>query len=209
MAVSLLGVAAMNLVRCSKCLHPIPDSMLSGHNTFACPRCDAALEVLIFPAINRQAQTGAVAERAVVEGETTCFFHSEKKATVVCNGCGRFLCALCDVALDNEHLCPKCIEAGRTKKTLTTFETYRTSYPSLALTLQVVPLVLALVMWPLTIITAPAGIFLIIYGWRKPISITGRRKIVITILALLLAIGQCLAWVAGIFGLYTAFTTRG
>ena len=195
----------MNIVRCSKCLNPIPDPLLSGQNAFPCPRCSAALEVLVYPAIHRQVQAGSVAERALVEGETTCFFHTEKKATVVCSGCGRFLCALCDVAIDRDHLCPKCIEAGRTKKTLTTFETYRTSYPSLALTVALLPLVI----WPFTIVTAPAAIFLIIYGWRKPISITGRRKIVMTIVALLLALAQCLGWLAGIFGIYSAFTTRG
>lgn len=194
----------MNVVRCSKCSIALPDTLLSGQNAFSCPGCRAALEVQIFPAIHRQFQAGAVAERAVLEGETTCFFHTEKKATVVCNGCGRFLCALCDVELDNTHLCPKCIEAGRTRKTLTTFETYRTSYPSLALSLSTLPLL----MWPITCITAPATIFLIIYGWRKPRSITGRRKTVTMIVAFIIALLQCIGWLALIFGAYTAITTR-
>lgn len=180
----------MNVVRCSKCQTPLPSEMLGAQVAIRCPRCRAALEVLVFPAVHREIGRGNVGEAALGEGETTCFFHPEKKAAVVCNGCGRFLCALCDVPVAGDHLCPKCVESGRTKKTLTTFENYRTSYPSLALTLAFLPLLL----YPTTLVTAPATLFLVIFGWKKPGSVTGRRRRPTMIVAFLAALAQCLVW---------------
>ena len=192
----------MNSVRCPHCNYTLPPEMLNAGVLWPCPRCRESLEVLVFPAIHRQIGRGAVAEAALVEGETTCFFHPEKKAAVVCNGCGRFLCALCDVPVAGEHLCPKCVETGRMKNTLTTFENYRRSYPSLALTVAFLPLIV----WPVTLVTAPAAIFLVIYGWRKPPSVTGRKRRWVSILALLVGLAQCLGWALGIFGLYHTLT---
>jgi uncharacterized paraquat-inducible protein A len=192
----------MNEVRCSKCQHPQPLELLATGEPFSCPRCRAELRVSVFPAIHRQIGPGTAAEKAVLDGETTCFFHADKKAAVVCDGCGRFLCSLCDVPLAGQHLCPKCVEAGREKKTLTTLETYRTSYPSLALTFAFLPLLI----WPFTFLTAPLTIFLVIYGWRKPPSLTGRKRRFASIIALLFALGQCAGWVALIVGIYVNAT---
>ena len=190
----------MNAVRCTKCSQPLPPDLLGG--ACACPFCRAALELLVFPAIHRHIGPGAAAESALLDGETTCFFHAEKKAAVVCHGCGRFLCALCDVPVGGQHLCPRCVEAGQTKKTLTAFENYRTSYPSLALTCAFLPLLL----WPVTLLTAPATIFLVLFGWRKPPSVTGRRRRGAMIVALLVALVQCAGWAALFFGLYKGIT---
>ncbi len=182
----------MNAVRCPKCYQPLPPDLLATGGVCACPFCRAALELLVFPAIHRQIGPGTAAEVALLDGESTCFFHPEKKASVLCGGCGRFLCALCDVPVGGQHLCPRCVETGQTKKTLTTFEKYRTSYPSLALTLAFAPLLI----WPFTLITAPATIFFVLFGWRKPPSVTGRKRRGALLLALLMALVQCAGWVA-------------
>ena len=191
----------MNSVRCPKCLQPLPLDLLSAGGASACPSCRTGLEVLVFPAIHRQIGRGTAGETALIADETTCFFHSEKKAAAVCDTCGRFLCTLCDVPVGGVHLCPKCVEAGRTKNTLTTFESYRTSYPSLALTFAFLPMVIC---WPVTLVTAPATVFLVVVGWRKPPSVTGRRRRGALIAALLMAFMQCAGWVAVFFGVFTA-----
>jgi hypothetical protein len=193
----------MNAVRCSKCVKPLPLEVLSAGGPVVCPTCRALLEVFVFPAIHRRIGPGLAAELSLVEGETTCFFHADKKAVVVCNGCGRFLCALCDVPIGGEHLCPKCVEAGRTKKTLTTFENYRTSYPSLALTFAFLPLLI----WPITVITAPLAVFLVLFGWRKPPSVTGQRRRAVMIIALIFALMQCAGWAAAFVGIYKSMTS--
>ena len=192
-------MATMNAVRCPKCAQPLPLELLSAGGASDCPSCRAGLEVFVFAAVHRHIGRGAAGETALIDGETTCFFHAGKKAAVVCGGCGRFLCALCDVPVGGQHLCPKCVEAGRTKNTLTTFENYRTSYPSLALTFAFLPLLI----WPLTFVTAPAAVFLVLVGWRKPPSVTGRRRRGALIAALLMALAQCAGWAALFFGLFT------
>jgi hypothetical protein len=97
------------------------------------------------------------------------------------------------------------VETGRTKNTLTTFESFRRSYPTIALSLALFPMVFFF-FWPVSLFTAPATIFFVIYGWRKPPSVTGRKRRWMSILALVLAIAQCLGWVAGAFGLYHLIT---
>jgi hypothetical protein len=185
----------MNNVLCPKCRMAQPLDLLASGVPFSCPSCRASLQVSVFPAIHRDIGPGAHAERAILDGEATCFFHAEKKAAAVCDECGRFLCALCDVAIGARHLCPKCIEAGRQKQTLTTFESYRVSYPSLAFLTAFVPFVLYPLTF-LTFITAPCAIFLVIYGWRKPPSLTGRRRRATMIFALFFALAQCAGWIA-------------
>lgn len=190
----------MNAVRCTKCYSALPPDLLAVAGACACPFCRAALELLVFPAIHRRIGPGATAELAVLDGESTCFFHAQKKAAVVCGGCGRFLCALCDVPIGGRHLCPKCVETGQAKRTLTTFEKYRTSYPSLALSCALFPILI----WPVTLLTAPATVFLVLFTWRKPPSITGRRRRGAMLLALFLALAQCLGWAALFFGMFAA-----
>src|SRR5438874_13754528 len=89
-----------------------------------------------------------------MEGEAGCFYHPQKRAIIPCAACGRFLCALCDVELNDEHLCPVCLETGRKKGKLTQLETKRTLYDSSALILSVLPIIC---LWPLSIVTAPAA----------------------------------------------------
>lgn len=124
----------------------------------------------VFPALLRPIAAGRTAEPIVLEGEAGCFYHPEKKAEVPCAECGRFLCALCDVELNDRHLCPSCLEAGARKGRLIELEQRRVRYDTSALALAVVP-VLA---WPFTFATAPAAIALACYGARKPRSLVSR-----------------------------------
>jgi hypothetical protein len=192
----------MKPVACPRCQTPQPFEFLASGVPFNCPRCGADLRVSVFPAIHRDIGPGAAAEKAVLDSEATCFFHADKKAAAVCDNCGRFLCALCDVPLAGRHLCPKCVEAGREKKTLTTLETYRTSYPSLALSFALFPLLV----WPFTLLTAPLTIFLVLYGWRKPPSLTGRKRRFAMLFALVFALAQCAGWIAVVVTIYRGFT---
>lgn len=180
----------MKPVLCSKCYGPLPlDPLASGE--IVCPGCRAELRVALFPAIHRDIAVGPAAEQSILDGESTCFFHADKKAAAVCDDCGRFLCALCDVAIGGRHLCPRCIETGRARKTLTTFETYRTSYPSLALTIALLPLLA----WPVTLLTGPLTVFFVCYGWSKPPSLTGQKRRFALLIALLVGLAQCLGWI--------------
>src|SRR5438046_1925263 len=95
-------------ISCTKCNTPVPENFFNQGAALACPACDARLQVEIFPAFLRPLAEGQHGETILVEGEASCFYHPRKRAVIPCSACGRFLCALCDVELNNEHLCPVC-----------------------------------------------------------------------------------------------------
>lgn len=74
-----------------------------------CPYCEKRLQIRIWPAV-RQSANAAVA----MPEKATCFFHPDKAFQACCQRCGRFVCALCDLQLGEEHICPTCFERGRT-----------------------------------------------------------------------------------------------
>jgi hypothetical protein len=152
---------------CTKCRSPLPPRALQEADHAQCPSCWTDLEAHVFPALFRTIQPGLAGETVMVEGESGCFYHPAKKAVVPCDGCGRFLCALCDVEFNGQHLCAPCLEAGRKKGRHHQLENQRTRYDLLALVLTGLPL-LTLIGWPLIIMTAPAGIFVACRFWNAP-----------------------------------------
>lgn len=113
-----------------------------------------------------------MAEPVVTAEEASCFYHPEQRAAESCGRCGRFLCALCDLEIGSEHLCPTCFEGGRKSGKLSQVQNRRTLYDSLALSLAILPMIV----WPLTIITAPLVLFISVYYWKKPLSIIPRTR---------------------------------
>jgi hypothetical protein len=168
---------------CPQCRAPWPADPATLAGLEYCPQCDRRVRVEIFPAFTRPVATGSAGESIVVEGEAACFYHPQKRAAVPCGACGRFLCGLCDLELNGQHLCPACLEAGRQKGRLKGLDTRRTLYDSAALTLALVgPL---LCFWG-AFLTAPAAIIMALYGWNKPSSLIPRTRIR-SVLALILA----------------------
>lgn len=143
----------------------------------------------VFPARFRKSGPGATAESRVVGNEAACFFHSGKKAARVCDNCGRFLCELCEVAFNDRRLCPVCLEAGKKKGKIKNLENHRILFDSMALYLAVAPILL---IW-VTVLTAPAAIFLAIRYWKAPGSVIPRTQLR-RILALLIAAIQVGTW---------------
>jgi hypothetical protein len=91
-------------VICPHCSADIPaDSAWQS-----CPYCQKQLEVRIWPVV-RQNNNAATA----LSDQATCFFHPDKAFQACCQRCGRFVCALCDLQLGAEHVCPTCFERGR------------------------------------------------------------------------------------------------
>lgn len=168
-----------------------------------CPVCASPLRVRVFPALTRPRAEGVTGERITDAGQAACFYHPHKVAHVPCDGCGRFICALCDVELHGKHLCPSCVESGRRKGTLTTLESRRFLWDNVALTLAVVP-VATLFLWWASIITAPAAILLAIIGWRKPGSLAPRTKV-----RFVIAIAFSLVVLAGWGVLFFFLATKG
>jgi hypothetical protein len=162
------------------------------------------LQIEIFPALFKSFTAGARPETAMVEGESTCFYHPNKKAIRPCEACGRFLCALCDCELHDRHYCPACLEIGRKKGKIKSLENQRTLYDSIALSLAVFPLLI----FYFTIITAPMALYISIRYWNAPRSIIHRTRIRY-VLAIALATLQIVGWAVGGYFLVSAITRNG
>jgi hypothetical protein len=91
-------------VTCPHCSADIPAD--SGWQS--CPYCQKPLQVRVWPVV-RQNSSVAIA----LSDQATCFFHPDKAFQACCQRCGRFVCALCDLQLGAEHVCPTCFERGR------------------------------------------------------------------------------------------------
>jgi hypothetical protein len=88
---------------CPKCKIPLRANVINRGEPASCPGCASALQVEVFPALFRAIQTGRSGEAVVVETESSCFYHPQKKAVIHCEGCGRFLCGL-RLQLHGKHL---------------------------------------------------------------------------------------------------------
>jgi hypothetical protein len=95
--------------------------------TLGCPSCQGTItplatedgsQVCIFCGKKLQIRYWAVATQSanaapVLTDQSTCFFHPDKAFQACCQRCGRFLCALCDLQLGAQHVCPTCFDRGR------------------------------------------------------------------------------------------------
>lgn len=177
-------------LRCDECGTRFPARLRDASVDMICPRCQTAVWIEVFPALLRETATGRPGEALLIEDESSCFYHPGKKAVVPCDACGRFLCALCDVEFDGRRLCPACIEAGAKKGKLEGLQKEATYYDEIALAVAVIPLLL---FW-ITIITAPAALYIAIRYWNAPMGAAPRSKWRF-VLAMWLAGLQVLGWV--------------
>ena len=164
--------------------------MVNTHSLKSCPSCEGLLRADVFPALFRPISKGRAGQALQMDKEAGCFYHPRKKAVVPCAVCGRFVCALCDVALNGRHLCPGCFEKGRTRGKIKHLENHRTCYDSIALIVAVTSI---FVYW-ISIFTAPLVIYLVVRHWKTPSSIIRRTKIRF-VLALILAGLQITGWI--------------
>jgi len=178
------------VVSCTKCISPLSKEMINADSLTACPSCSSLLRADVFPAVHRSLPMGRSGEKLQMSNEAGCFYHPVKKAVAPCSVCGRFVCALCDVALNDRHLCPACFEKGKSKRKIKSLENHRTCYDSIALMVATVPLLFYFI----TLFTAPLTIYLTVRHWKTPSGIIPRTRIRF-ILAFLIAGFQIAGWI--------------
>ena len=178
------------MLHCTHCNASLSKEAANAESLVSCAACSSLLRVDVFPAINRSLPVGQAGAALQVDKEAGCFYHPRKKAVVPCGTCGRFLCALCDVSLNGQHLCPACLEKGKTQRKIKNLENHRTCYDSVALLVATVSI---LIYW-FTIFTAPIVIYLTVRHWKSPSSIIPRTKVRF-ILAFIIAAVQIAGWV--------------
>jgi hypothetical protein len=149
---------------------PLPKWELVNGGEAYCTSCGSRNGVRLFPA----ALANAAAARAelALEGEAACFDHPGKRAVSACQRCGRFVCQLCSVEFGSGAWCPSCVADSNGKARRGDTDISRILYDTWALA---IPFALLLI-WPLTLLSAPAVTALAIMKWRKPLSLVRRNR---------------------------------
>jgi len=178
---------------CPKCRRTVPEVYWQGVDVVRCPACEVEFEQLRFPALAAAVRVDQAA--GLNAGEANCYFHAENRAEVACDSCGRYICAVCRVPLAGQQLCPSCLEARAERRKLP--ENHRVIYDQIALLLGVFPLLL----WPITLVTAPAVLGLCFYGWKKPSSLLPRRRKLRFVIAGIFAGIEICGWLVFFFSL--------
>jgi hypothetical protein len=195
-----LDLSARALSQCGKCHADFGDAWDFTGGGVECPECGVPQAVAVFPALFRPPEMGERGRDLLVDTHSSCYYHANKEAVRPCEGCGRFLCGLCDIEMKGVHLCPKCIEDNVSKGTYKSQQAVITRYDGIALTLSILPMLL----WPFTLITAPVAIFFAIRSFTKPNSVVPRVRWRGT-LAIIFATIQVLLWGAFFFGIFGNF----
>ena len=195
-----------SVLRCAACNAPQDWLAFSRPGPVPCVNCGAEITVHLFPALFKEHTKGRAGETALIDGESTCFYHPAKRAEVSCNHCGRFLCGLCDVEIKGEHLCPGCIEEGAGEGgRLAELRADYTQYDSIALTLAAFsPFIFYLIP-----ITAPIVLYMVFRYWRTPMSAAPRSRWRFVVAAILAAVELGLVIAFVVFALPGMITALG
>ena len=181
--------------RCSAILPPLIHNKPGYH---ACPRCRTHLQVSTFPALHRPEAEVSKGEALLVDDESSCFFHESKKASMACEGCGRFICQLCEIELGSKTICPTCLDNQASDSGEGTLKKRLVQYDSLALTVALA----SVLFWFVSFLTPFIVFYLTFKHWNTKMSMMPRGKwrfIVADIISLIIGF----FWVAFITGIWS------
>jgi hypothetical protein len=178
------------MIACPNCRAILPVLMINTGKLHDCPQCRTRVRAEVFNAFHRPVIQGPAGEHVQEQGQAECFYHPGKKAVAPCAGCGRLLCALCEVPMDGRSLCMNCLQAGQSKGRIEKLENRRFLYDNLALYLAFWPMFFIFI----TPFTAPAVIYIVLRYWTAPGSLLARTRFRF-VLALLMGVLQLAGWV--------------
>jgi len=171
--------------------------MIADKTFSPCRGCGRLIRVETFPALLARMVPGQDGRPLVVGDDASCFYHPTRQAEVVCESCGRFLCALCDLEIKGRHLCPACLEKTTQDAPGPELVKERTRYDKVALALAVLPII---TIWG-TLLGAPAALFMVFRYWNRPGSLVGKgrwRPRLTFIVAAAVALLEIAGWAAGV-----------
>ena len=178
------------MVPCTRCNVPLTADAVNTPAPTTCPSCHVVLRADVYPALYSGLRTGRQGEPLQSSREAGCYYHPDRRALRCCSSCGRFMCSVCDIKMGENHLCPICLEKGKTGEQILQLVDRRVCYDQIALMVAVLPIFMV---W-ITIVSAPIAVFLTIRYWNAPTSILPRSKIRF-VLAIILALLQIIGWV--------------
>ncbi len=178
------------MIACPNCRTILPVGFVNTGALHRCPECLARVRADLFNAFIRPVSPSMTGESINAQGQAECFYHPGKMAVVPCAACGRLLCSLCEVPFDGRSLCMGCLQAGRSKHRIENLENSRFLYDNLALYMALLPMLFFFI----TLITAPAVIYVVLRYWKTPNSLLPRTRYRF-VLALIVAVVQLAGWV--------------
>lgn len=177
-------------LRCPNCKRRLEAHSWHDESSGECRLCGTSFDFVPFPAYT--AEVARIKPQAAeMAADSVCFFHAQNRAESICEGCGRLLCAVCAVPFMGQTLCPVCIAAATRKDSAPIAVRDRVLHDSIALALAVLPLLIFFV----TIVTAPLALGWAIYAWNKPCSLVRGRSRFRVILAALFAVAEIIGWI--------------
>lgn len=195
-----MASAPLTCPKCRQALSTLPASELAGLS--ACPACGQALEVTLFPAFGRGPNVGQAGANRLSDADAACYFHPTKRAEVPCDRCGRYVCALCQLELEGQNLCPSCLTSGGQQGTILALEKERFRWDSLVWMLVLGP-PLSICFWVLAPVTCLAALGVGVWKLRCPPSRIHRsraRMIGGMILAVIMMLGGMALWTLALSG---------
>lgn len=148
---------------CGRCYSPLRVSSFNTSRRATCPQCYTGVEAYVFPAWFRS-RVSEVKEEEAQLGEATCYTHEKRKATGICDSCGRMMCDLCSIEHGSRSLCTDCIASGHTRGIELRASAKRPD--RLALLLSLAPVV-PFFGWVAGLFTAPYVLYLVAKHWRQ------------------------------------------
>lgn len=189
---------------CTACHTPLLLDLENALETeITCPGCGAVQFQQIYSAYACGPRSDDVAP--LVDGNTACFFHETSPAAHICDDCGRYLCALCTLAVPTPansppdfpaRLCPECfrrrVDREPAEGQWDLFQPEYIRYDLLALLLVIGPVVI-FPFYLLTILSGPMAVYVAIRYWRVCRTPVGRPRAGL-ILALILGFIEMMFW---------------
>lgn len=153
-------------LRCGTCESTLAAPFHPGGGSIPCPVCGIASRAWVFPALFQQPESDT-GQRLLEEGQSSCMNHPDKQAVAVCDACGKFLCALCDVDWGGEHLCTACIQHRKASDHEGAYQSTYIHYDSVALFIVLLSLGM-MSFFGLGGLLAPVVVYVAWRHWRTP-----------------------------------------
>ncbi len=204
---SAVAPPAPRILACPVCRAPLATDSLAPDRAASCPQCLSPWTGAVFPAFRNQEPTGAGNAAIAAEGDAVCFFHPQNRAALSCERCGRFICAVCDLEVGARHICPTCLSSGLDGEKLPEVVPWRFLWSDAALLAGLIPILIGIAVYPVFIFSGPVAIFLALFGWRKPGSLTRGRRRWAAVVGIVLGVLQIAIWI-GLLALIWGIKTR-
>ncbi|MBF0570817.1 MAG: B-box zinc finger protein [Candidatus Omnitrophica bacterium] len=175
------------MIECPQCHSILKKEFINNSDFLSCLQCHQLIQVVAFPVLFQKPKVSEAAQPLIIDDQSNCFYHPDKKAIILCSSCGRFLCSLCDIEFDKQHLCPACLQSGTRKKRIHNIDNDIVCYDKIAFAVAVYPIITFI----FTLITAPIAVYLSIRYWNTK-SLTGSKARFV--FAILIGLAQIIGW---------------